>query len=670
MKKQLLLLASLIPVLAFAQNPETPKNNIPDSLTTKIFHLGEVVITASHKDEMTGRITKQRMEAQNKFEVSRTLNMLPGINLTASGQRNESMVSVRGFDLRAIPVYMDGLPVYLTYDGLVDLARFTTFDLATIDVSKGFSSMLYGPNSLGGAINLISRKPVKKLDYDGAIGMINKNGFRGNINIGSNFNKFYFQGGYSYLHRDSYKMSNDFKPRAHENGGERENSYRTDQKINLKLGWTPNKNHEYVLGYINQQGEKGTPVYAGDDKSNSLYSKPRYWQWPNWDKETYYFLSNTKLGAKDYIKSRIYYDIFKNSLNSYDDSTYTTQTKPYAFQSWYNDYTYGGSIEYGTTIIPKNELKLAAHFKEDIHRENNLNEPVRRIEDNTINISLEDVFRINEKFILIPGIGYNARKNIVAQDYNSNSGTISDYPEAGTSTALNGQLGIFYYFKKNHKLSATASRKTRFATIKDRYSYRMGTAIPNPELKPETADNYDLTYESKFFKKLSFQTSLFYSHVTDAILSVSNIQPGKSQMQNTGSAEFMGVEMAVKYDILENILMGANYSYIERHNLTNPNVLFTDVPYTKVCSYLQYKPIKQIRIMLNAEYNSLRYSTSYGTKAPEFTVFNTMIAGQVWKYISVEAGVNNIFDKNYMLTEGYPEEGMNFFMTLRFFNYN
>ena len=286
MKKQLLLLASLIPVLAFAQNPETPKNNIPDSLTTKIFHLGEVVITASHKDEMTGRITKQRMEAQNKFEVSRTLNMLPGINLTASGQRNESMVSVRGFDLRAIPVYMDGIPVYVPYDGLVDLARFTTFDLATIDVSKGFSSMLYGPNSLGGAINLISRKPVKKLDYDGAIGMINKNGFRGNINIGSNFNKFYFQGGYSYLHRDSYKMSNDFKPRAHENGGERENSYRTDQKINLKLGWTPNKNHEYVLGYINQQGEKGTPVYAGDDKSNSLYSKPRYWQWPNWDKET------------------------------------------------------------------------------------------------------------------------------------------------------------------------------------------------------------------------------------------------------------------------------------------------------------------------------------------------------------------------------------------------
>lgn len=670
MKKQLLLMASMIPIIALSQNQDTLKRNNPDSLTTKIFQLGEVVVSANQKDEISGRITKENMESQNRFEVSRSLNMLPGINLTASGPRNESMISVRGFDLRSVPVYMDGVPVYVPYDGYVDLARFTTFDLSAIDVSKGFSSMLYGPNSLGGAINLISRKPIKKLEYDGAFGMINANGYRGNINIGSNFGKFYFQGGYSYLHRNSFIMSNEYKPHAHENGGDRDNSYRTDQKINFKIGWTPNEKHEYVLGYINQQGEKGTPVYAGDDKLNSLYSKPRYWQWPYWNKETYYFLSNTKLNDKNHVRGRIYYDIFKNSLYSFDDSTYTTQKKPYAFQSWYNDYTYGGSVEYGTTMIPKNELKFTVHYKEDIHRENNLDEPVRHIEDNTINFALEDIFKINDKFVLIPGVSYSARNNITAQDYNSATKTVFDFAKAGTSTAFNGQLGAFYYLKENHKISVTASHKTRFATIKDRYSYRMGAAIPNPDLKPETADNYDLTYNAKFFKKLTFQTSLFYSHITDAILSVSNIQPGKSQMQNTGSAEFMGVEVSAKYDILKNLAIGTNYSYIERHNLTNPTVLFTDVPYTKVFSYVQYKPIKQIRIMLSSEYNSLRYSTSYGTKAPEFTVFNTVISGQVWKYISIEAGINNIFDENYMLSEGYPEEGRNFFLTVRFFNHN
>lgn len=415
MKKQLLLMAGMIPIITFSQNQDTLKSNKSDSSTTKIFHLGEVAVSTNQKNEMTGRITRDNMETQNRYEVSRSLNMLSGINLTASGPRNESMVSIRGFDLRAVPVYMDGIPVYVPYDGYVDLARFTTFDLSAIDVSKGFT-MIYGPNSLGGTINLISRKPINKVEYDGSLGMINTNGYRGNVNIGSNLGKFYLQGGYSYLHRDSYIMSDEYKPHAHENGGDRENSYRTDQKINFKVGWTPNEKHEYVLGYINQQGEKGTPVYAGDDKLNSLYTKPRFWKWPYWNKETYYFLSNTKLNEKNYVKSRIYYDVFKNSIYSYDDSTYTDQKKTYAFQSWYNDYTYGGSVEYGTTIIPKNELKFTVHYKEDIHRENNLDEPVRRFEDNTINFALEDVYKVNDKVVLIPGISYSSRKNIAAQD--------------------------------------------------------------------------------------------------------------------------------------------------------------------------------------------------------------------------------------------------------------
>lgn len=670
MKKQLLLVASMIPIIAFSQTQDTLKKNTPDSLTSKIFRLGEIEIVSSIKNDMTDRITRDNMESQNKFEVSRALNMLPGVSLTAFGARNESMVSIRGFDLRSVPVYMDGIPVYVPYDGYVDLARFTTFDLSAIDVSKGFSSMLYGPNSSGGAINLISRKPVNKFEFDGSLGSINTNGYKGNINIGSNLGKFFIQGGYSYLHRDSYIMSSKFTAHSHEDGGDRENSYRTDKKLNVKVGFTPNEKQEYVLGYTNQQGEKGTPVYAGDDKLNSSYKSPRYWQWPYWNKETYYFLSNTKLNSKSYVKSRVYYDIFKNSIYSYDDSTYTTQTKPYAFQSWYNDYTYGGSVEYGTTIIPNNELKFSAHYKEDIHRENNLNEPVRRFEDNTINFALEDVYKINNKLAIIPGVSYSARKNIAAQDYDSKTKVISDYAKAGTSDGINGQLGVFYTLNDNNKISFTASRKTRFATIKDRYSYRMGTAIPNPELKPEKSDNLDLTYKGVFFEKLSCQASLFYSHLTDAIISVDNVQPKKSQMQNTGSAEFMGVELSARYAIFKNLTIGSNYSYIERKNLSNSAILFTDVPYTKVFSYLQYKPIKKVKLMASTEYNSLRYSTSYGTKAPAFTLVNALVSSQVWKYISVEAGVNNIFDKNYMLAEGYPEEGRNFFITLRFFNHN
>ncbi|OUL60675.1 TonB-dependent siderophore receptor [Flavobacterium sp. AJR] len=656
----------LFPLIGLCQ-----QNNqvVVDSVKpTNMFILGEVIIKNNKTKDTLNRVTTKKMESQNKMDVSQALNMLPGVSLTASGPRNESMVSIRGFDLRQVPVYMDGIPVYVPYDGYVDLARFTTFDLAAIDVSKGFSSVLYGPNSLGGAINLISRKPSQVLEYDGSLGMINSNGYKGNINIGSNLGKFYVQGGYSYLHRDSFRMSSNYVPSKNEDGGQRDNSYSTDQKISFKVGWTPTKKSEYAIGYINQQGEKGNPVYAGDDVLNSLLAKPRYWQWPNWDKESYYFISNSSFDDKNSFKARIYYDKFKNKLDSYDDNTYSTQTKPYAFQSNYNDYTYGGNLEYDTQIIPKNNLKIAFHFKEDVHRENNLGEPVRNFIDNTVLIGIEDVYKISNKFTLVPGVSYNIRKNKEAEDYNSTTKVISDYPTAGASDAFNAQIGFFYQLNENQKLGATVSQKTRFATIKDRYSYRMGTAIPNPDLKPEKAVNYEINYNANLFSKITFQTAVFYSSLTDAILNVSNVMPGKSQMQNFGKAEYIGVEAQLNYSLLQNLSFNVNYTYIERNNLTDPTIHFTDVSNTKVMGTVEYQPIKLLRLIANSEFNSSRISTSYGTRVPDYTLLNLYGSGKIAKNFSIDAGVNNIFDKNYSLVEGYPEEGRNFFVTLRFFN--
>lgn len=656
----------LFPLIGFSQqNNSTPTDSIKPS---NIFMLGEVIVTNHQNKDTLNRVTSKTMVSQNKMDVSRALNMLPGITLTASGPRNESMVSVRGFDLRQVPVYMDGIPVYVPYDGYVDLARFTTFDLAAIDVSKGFSSVLYGPNSLGGAINLVSRKPSQKLEYDGSLGMINENGYKGNLNIGSNIRKFYFQGGFSYLDRNSTRMSSNFVPTANENGGQRDNSYRTDQKISFKIGWTPTEKSEYAIGYINQQGEKGNPVYTGSDPLNSLLLKPRYWQWPNWDKESFYFISNSNFDDKNSLKTRLYFDRFKNTLDSYDDATYTKQTKPYAFQSIYNDYTYGGNLEYNTKFIPKNDLKIAFHFKEDVHRENNLGEPVRHFIDNTVLVGIEDIYKVTPKFTVIPGVSYNIRKNTEAEDYNSTAKVISDYPSAGASDAFNAQIGFFYQLNEAQKLGATVSQKTRFATIKDRYSYRMGTAIPNPDLKPEKAVNYELNYTAGLFNKVTFQTALFYSKLSEAILNVSNVQPGKSQMQNFGEAEYLGVEAQINYEILSNLSLNVNYTYIERNNITNPNIHFTDVPNTKVMGTLEYKPIKILRLIANSEFNSSRFSTSYGARVPDYTLLNFYASGKIAKNFSIDAGINNIFDKNYCLVEGYPEEGRNFFVTLRFFN--
>lgn len=661
----LAIASGLLVLAASAQAPDTLHRPAPDSTLGRVFLLGEVTVRPSGDPGVGSRVDRADMQAHNSIDVPRALDLLPGISATAAGRRNESMVSIRGFDLRAVPVYMDGIPVYVPYDGYVDLGRFTTLDLAAIDVSKGFSSLLLGPNALGGAINLVSRKPVDKFEWDGALGMINTNGHRGNVDLGSRIKAFYIQGGYSYLHRDAYPLSDKFSAHAHEDGGMRDNSYRTDRKVNLKVGWTPREGQEYVLGFMDQHGEKGNPVYAGEDPLNSMLKKPRYWQWPYWDKTTYYFLSNSALGAKSQLKTRIYYDVFRNSVASFDDSTYSTMMKPYAFQSWYNDYTYGASLEYGTTAIPRNDLKLSAQYKRDVHRENDVDEPVRTFEDVTMNLAVEDRWRIGERLLLIPGVSVSSRENVTAQDFNSATSLISDFATADPSTALNAQIGAFYSFNERNRVSVTAARKTRFATIKDRYSYRMGTAIPNPDLGPETAYNFDLAWRGLLFGKLLLQPSAFLSRISDAIISVANVEPGRSQMRNTGLAQFHGVEMLVRYDLRKNLSATANYTYMEQHNLTDPDIRFTDVPWTKVFGSAQYRPIERLLLVVDAQHCSQRFSSSYGTKAPAFSVLNAMASVKVWKHADIDAGLNNILDENYMLVEGYPEEGRNFFVTLR-----
>lgn len=650
------LILALFSLKSFAQKADSISN------PNRIFQLGEVLVTGSPVDSAS-TISLRRIEKFNRTDIASSLNVLPGVSLANVGPRNESVVYIRGFDLRQVPLFIDGVPVYVPYDGYVDLGRFTTFDLAEINVSKGFASILYGANTMGGAINLVSRKPVKKFEITGRIGAYSGNGFRWNVNAGSNFGKYYVQLGASQLKQDNYPLPDDFRPRKLENGDERENAYHDDRKVSVKVGFTPNATDEYVIGYVNQDGEKGTPPYIGTDTN----IKARFWQWPKWNKQSLYFISNTAIGSRSKLKTRWYYDTFVNELFSFDDTTYTTISKPYAFKSYYDDYTVGGNAEFESRLGESNILKFAAQFKRDIHRENNLGEPQRNFTDNTFSFGIENTYRIIPSFAIVPGVSYNARSSTKAQDYNVTSQEISDFP-SNSNNAVNAQLGMFWDISATQSLKGSVSRKTRFATIKDRYSYRMGQAIPNPDLSAEVSVNYDLTYTGKLFDKLTANASIFRSDISDIIQQVDNVEPGRFQLQNAGKSVFYGYELSADYAIAKGVTAGANYSYIRRKNKDNPTLYFTNVPNHKVFTYVDVSFLKRANILASLEYNSKRYSTSYGTYAAGYALVNAKATVRIVKYLQLEGGANNLFDRSYSLVEGFPEPGRNYFINLAFSN--
>ena len=639
--------------------------------SSKVFTLGEVVIHPGQKDSARS-ITSEQIRQFHRLTVSSALNLLPGIIQSNVGPRNESMIYVRGFDLRQTPVFIDGVPVYVPYDGYVDLARFTTFNLSKIEVEKGGASVLYGPNTMGGVINLISSRPAHLLEINGGAGWLT-GGHEEYLNTGGKIHKFYWQANGSRFERDYYNLSHSFQPTKTEDGGKRDNSYNDDWKYGFKLGFVPNEKNEYAIGYSHQEGTKGTPVYTGTDTLNSLYKSPRYWQWPKWNKESIYFLSNSTLTAKSYLKTRLFYDQFVNVLKSFDNASYTTQIKPYAFTSYYNDYTFGGNLEYGHSLSAANSLKTAFHFKQDVHREHNQGEPVRRTVDNTFSIGATDRHTFNQQWAVEGGAAFNYRQSVEAQNYNSQTRAITPFP-SNDNSAVNVQGKLLYSLTANRTLAFNADRMTRFATIKDRYSYKLGTAIPNPDLHAENAFNTALQYEDREIKNLQLEGSVFYSQIHNVIQNVNNVfydsvkHQWLSQSQNKGRAAYYGAEASITWHFLAAFTSGLNYSFIKRKNLDNPTIYFTDVPEHKAIGWVQYAS-SLLDFSLNGEYDASRYSTSYGTKAPSFFLLHANATVKATRWLRLQGGVNNIFDRNYMLTEGYPEQGRNYFVKI-LFNYS
>ena len=83
--------------------------------------------------------------------------------------------------------------------------------------------------------------------------------------------------------------------------------------------------------------------------------------------------------------------------------------------------------------------------------------------------------------------------------------------------AFNYQIKLAHHFTEHDEFALSFAKKTRFATMKERYSRRFGRTEPNPFLSPETAYHYEVSYMHTFDDWLRVDSALFYSEVKDAI---------------------------------------------------------------------------------------------------------------------------------------------------------
>lgn len=414
------------------------------SQASDVFTLGEIDVHAPARNMLSSaRVNQATLQLNDATTLDDLGRFVPGVYMHRIGGRNDRNLMVRGFDAHSVPLLVDGIPVYVPYDGANDMSRYTTFEYTTINVSKGTGSVLYGPNALGGAVNLVTAKPTKPFEAKVGLGLKTGRsshtlGEEGFVNLGTKQDLWYGMIDLSYVNDEGMQAPHGF------HGSEKVpmtnkslvNSKHMDYKGTIKLGLTPNMTDEYSLVITHQHGDKQQPLstnYDWNDKGKKFLRSPRFWRWPKWDKTNVYLLTHTELNEANqlYVDGKVFYSRFDNDMESWDAPNDKTAQKP-VFKSpadyapifdmprsefsTYRDYSLGAGLEVGATLAKAHAVKGSFFWVDDIHRDQKTKygktttvNPQIKDQDRTLTFAAEDTYTVNDKLTLIGGLAYSTR---------------------------------------------------------------------------------------------------------------------------------------------------------------------------------------------------------------------------------------------------------------------
>ncbi|MBD3813502.1 MAG: TonB-dependent receptor [Betaproteobacteria bacterium] len=649
------------------------------------FELGRIIVRGTPQQAPlieSSFMGQEAIEVFNRNTLDDAAALIPGVTASNSGgSRNERLLFVRGFNRFQVPLSIDGIRVYLPADNRLDYGRFLTADLAEIQVAKGYASVLDGPGAMGGAVNLVTRKPTRELEAE-ARGNLQLDrdgdyaGYTGFALLGTRQENWYGQASYARNVQDHWDLPDGFVPTASEDGGERDLSRNEDWRFNAKIGFTPNATDEYSLSYTRQEGSKNAPLSTVDPVNIQ-----RNWTWPFWNLDSIYFLSRTALTPDLTLRTRAYRNSFNNLLRAFDDTTQTTQTRPRAFDSFYEDEAWGGSAELSWALWGTHTLAAALQYRSDEHVEFQQSfapapflEPPQVNREDTWSIAGEYSGALSPVLTATLGVSYDWRDLKQAEEWGTPPGggaaAIFSYP-IRDADAFNAQGRLEWQVAPDASLYGSISSRARFPTIFERFSSRFGGAVSNPDLKAERATNFELGGEYGS-GALSLSGAMFYSRLDDVIVAFPFIFQGQavSQSRNLGQGENFGLELSANMHLSADFGIGGNYTWTEQELDDPSDAAFrpTGVPTHAAFLWAAWSPDERLTVTPSLELASDRWTVSTdGTRyfrTGSYADASLRIDYQLTEGVQLGAGVRNAFDSLYQLTDGFPEAGRRFFVVL------
>ncbi|MDP8217559.1 MAG: TonB-dependent receptor [Candidatus Theseobacter exili] len=596
-----------------------------------------IVITATLSETPVSKIANsvtvfdsKQIASMNVQTVADVIRFAPGIDIVANGGPGQPVSAfIRGAKSEQTLVMIDGVEINdpSTPSRSCDLANITLENVERIEIIRGPQSPLFGSDAIGGVINIITKRADGRYRANiaaegGSFTTHIVNGYSSGMTDIADFSA-----GFSWIDTDGFSA-------ASEDTGNIEN----DRYKNLSF---TGNGHFYSTDILSfgtilriQDSETDLDKFGstgGDDPNYKSDIRQIFWG-----------ANGTLFLLDDRWKQNIFFSIadHKRELkDSPDESSMDSSHGKYNGKIWslnwrnffdfidYNKIIAG--IEYQKENADSTYISDSGGF---IYEDN-----FQASSAYTASYYLQDQLNYNEIFFGTVGL------------------RVDDHERFGAETTYRISPGLLIE-KTGTSLKGSYSTGFKAPSLYQLFSPIYG----NTDLGPEKTNSWEAgLVQSLFSQKVSVGLTYFKQEFKNMI----DYEFSSSKYINIAKAESRGIELSANCNLINNLNLGAAYTYMKAEDLSDSTELLRrpknkfsiNANYTFLEKWDFYAGIIYVGERLDMNFSS--YPSSLIT-LDSYTLVNLSLSWRASEHIRLYGRIDNVFDEDYQEVYGYGTPGV------------
>jgi iron complex outermembrane receptor protein len=519
---------------------------------------------------------------------------------------------------------LGGSSIRTDYTGLL------TGGLESIDVMKGYSSVLLGPNIMAGAVMMRTAKPKKPLELSARAGLdFDAYGFGGTndiVMLGSRFGMFYARAIVQEKYVDHWGLSDDYKPGPSQDPSEGGDPQQKGKRIfttsntfgvNIMLGVNPFDALDIWATY-SYSSKRLLPDGWAPPRAGCLASDEGAQYLPQTD--AYILMGGTPYRNTHDATLHAEWDPGKFNLdfhgyfNFYEHrriSLYNPNGNGWGATSvmWplyladsytlsdVNSYTFGANLQGGYEINDIHKIEGAFQIRQNNYEAwgggLGVREEPEHTDEHLQSSYTDNIYFLGAEYTINPikaftgiagfGLDMNDPQKLDRWTNSNTGGVYTHTPQKSDISNFivmpQWALGAFYDLTEQHEIHFTYAKKNRFPSFSQRGS-SVGSATttgtndtkPNLDLKPQQVHHFEIGYRGYFLENIRITSAIYTNYELNeiSIVALENDPDGyERQYQNIDKNLYYGFEFGTEMFLSKFFTVGGNFSVVKYKILHN-----------------------------------------------------------------------------------------------------